>query len=281
MPLIEKSKTYFFSSSESLGAFERSALGSTFQVELDRPLRVPPSAINVSIECVAANIWRTTPNISHEYDNDVLQFNDTLFNFKTIIIPKGVYGIGGLNEEIERQMLDMGYPADTIVFGGNNSTQRATVTVAAGFQLVTDPGFSNIAPTLGFTDGLPKIAGYSVANEVAKLNRINEYLIHCNNLVQGGISINNKHDGILTEVQIDVLPGNLITYRPYIPYVIDGNHLKLGGIDHLEFRLTDEQDRLVDTNGETWSCSVMIKYMIDSEHLFHQGSVPSTNGMIF
>ena len=57
MSLITVENTYFFSSDPSVGAKNLSDDGSKFEVRLDKPLSVPPSSIDVSVECRSANIW--------------------------------------------------------------------------------------------------------------------------------------------------------------------------------------------------------------------------------
>ena len=74
MSLITVENTYFFSSDPSVGAKNLSDDGSKFEVRLDKPLAVPPSSIDVSVECRSANIWFTCPNISDELKNDRFYF---------------------------------------------------------------------------------------------------------------------------------------------------------------------------------------------------------------
>lgn len=291
--LIEKKKTSFFSSSTSLGASQRSADGSSFEVRLDSPIQVPPSAIDATIECVSANIWRTSPNISAAYKNNKLYFwhyepislSNTLV---TLTIPDGLYSIAGLDAMVRRLLKVTDIPlsvpttkftGNEIDFEGDQPTQRVYITMKPNITFSSGIGpFTpdNIALTLGFTADPPfgNAGGEYGAQQVATLNKTNAYVIHTN-LVHGGITVNNLHDNILTEIQLTSSPGDLLTYRPYIPYVIDGSHLKNGPVDLITFRLTNELGEPIDTNGEDWSFSIVIKYLIDANHVMSHGQVPS------
>jgi hypothetical protein len=285
MSLIQKSRTFFFSSNENIGALSyKSDNGSRFRVKLANTIQLPPSAINVSIECTGANIWRTSPNISAEYENNIFYFTDGLIP-RTIVIPDGAYGIDDLNATINRSLIPYNLDGE-VTFLGDRATQRVYVKHPTTVVIDTASGPNNISDTLGLSPSAPIVTsagtGYSFTTgiDAPKLNRINSYLIHCNDLVQHGISINNRSDGILTEVQLTALHGNEIAFRPYIPYVLDGNHLTQGnGVGELEFRLTDEQNREVDTFEDNWSLSIMIRYTIDTNHLMDKGHLPKTSHM--
>lgn len=293
--LIEKSKTHFFSSSPLLGAKQRSVDGSKFEVRLDTPIMVPPSAIDATIECVAANVWRTSPNISAVLGNNILYYNhfDGVLTslLQPLVIPDGLYSIDGLDTTISRLLQATPNPSNPAIyftgkeinFFGDKPTQRVFVELAPEFGLVGGPPSiltpNNLAQTLGF-DVSPAtgFGGTHGAQNIATLNKLNSYVIHTN-LVHGGIAVNNIHDNILTEIQLTAAPGDLLAYRPYIPYVIDGTHLKSGPIDLIEFRLTNELGEAVDTAGEDWSFSVVVKYKVDSRHIMMNGYVPTIHGM--
>jgi len=291
--LVETTRTFFFSSDENLGAVNKDLKGSRFQVRLNTPLSVPPTAIDVAIECIAANIWYVSPNIAEEYGNNRLHlvYYSTPLNLTpiTITIPDGLYGTDTLNAVVQRQIATFQIPDGTsnfvptsIALFENPATQRVVISLSnkLGFDAnpIPGPGKNNIAETLGFTNSFT--ASYTgetfEADEVAKFNRINSYLLHTD-LVQDGISINSQYDSILTEVQLNARPGDLLAYRPFIPYRVSGKHLKYGNKDFLTFYLTDEQNRPVDTFGENYSFTIIVKYKI-REHTSMLGiNVPHLN----
>ena len=210
---------------------------------------------------------------------------------QTIIIPKGLYGIDEINRHIQRELPkitinDVPLAKNAITLSGNVSTQKVIISLSNGtgytLSLDEDPTLiNNIAPTLGF-DNIGSIAyhssvgDYFVADSVAKLTRINSFFIH-SDLVLEGLSSNGTGNSILTEIQISESPGSLITYRPINPYKIDGSHLRYGSRSRLNFRLTDEQNRPVDTNSEKWSFSIVVAYTIDVDNLSSKGIKTSAN----
>jgi len=108
----------------------------------------------------------------------------------------------------------------------------------------------NVAFTLGFASqsgSAAKVSTYDgeyfEAENVARLTRINGYLLH-GDIVNQGLSLNNCYSTILTEIQLSVGPGKLLTYNPYNPYKLDGNHLKFGPKSLFTFYLTDEKNKI-------------------------------------
>ena len=148
--------------------------------------------------------------------------------------------------------------------------------MAQCLQLSTSDALpENVAKTLGFTtDILATFTGEGfLGDSIAQLNRINSFLIHTD-LVHDGLSINSSYDSILTDIQLTVSPGSLLTYRPYIPYRVTGKHLKYGTKDLITFRLTDEQNRHIDTFGEEWSLTIIIRYKIHDHTSMLQLNAP-------
>lgn len=294
--LIETEQTLFFSSNENLGAQNKDLNGSRFQVRLDRPVSIPPSAVDVSIECSSANIWYTSPNIAEEYGNNKLHlrfYQDPGFSISAdvvLTIPDGLYGGDTLNAVVQRLISNTVIPyliqpdpqeyfsPSSIRIYESPAEQKLVIELSKFLGINTDPlAENNVAYTLGFTtDVFGQFTGRGqkfVADEIAKLNRINSYLLH-SDIVQDGISINSSYDSILTEIQLDVGPGELITFRPYHPYKISGRHLKHGPRDLITFYLTDEQNRPIDTFGEDFSFTIVIKYKLREHSAMLNINVP-------
>lgn len=292
MTLVLKEDTHFFSSSTDLGAINKDNNGSRFSVSMRKPISVPKGAVDVKLECISANIWFTTPNIEDIYNNNhvYLFYDDGLGNTGTfdLEIPKGLYSISQLNTTIQTLLSQEQipgstnrFPCNSIVFSGNTATQRVTISLLQNLVFITDnndPLYpNNIAYTLGFDGPNPLVATFSgqtfTAQSVARLNRINSYLLH-SDIVKNGISVNSKQANILTEIQLDVQPGKLLTYRPYLPYKLDGNHLIESDRDLLTFWLTNEKNEYVDTNGEDFSFSLIVSYKINTDHIMTRGRNP-------
>lgn len=295
MSLIEKEISMFFSNDEAKDANQKQGEPSRFTVFLDKsPITVPESAVDVSIECLSANVWFTSPNISSAYKNDKLwlkyEHAGKSVEF-SLDIPKGLYSITTLNATIQRMLYHLVVPggvdsngivvtteggvnyftSNCVCLKANVATQKTIIQLGKGLSLLTDTAkANNIAPTLGFTHDPVKViagtrnTGYAYeADSTAKMNKVNQYLLH-GSIVQKGIAYNNRYNSILAEIQVDRPPGSLITYRPIIPYRVDGKHLTRSRADKVEFWLTNEDNEAIDLNGDFYSFSIVIRYKVPS-----------------
>lgn len=291
MTLVQKDLTYFFSSSEALGAQNKDNNGSRFQVKLDRSLSIPNNAVDVSMEVTSANIWFTSPNIDEDYNNNKLHLRyvdpNTLVSTDIVLtIPKGLYNPVSLNTTVEQLLCNTlipetatRFPCKTMIITADNATQKVMIHLTLNITILTDPALeNNIAYTLGFDGPDVGPAVYSgqvfTAPSIARFNKINSYLLH-SDIVKNGIQVNNTQANILTEIQLDVTPGKLITYRPFMPYKLDGAHLKYGSRDLLTFWLTNELNQYIDMNDENYSFAITITYKIDVEHIMTRGRIPN------
>lgn len=283
MSIIEIEKTYFFSSSVANGATNITNKGSSFEVALDGEMKVPPGALDCTIECRSANIWFIMPNISTAHKNNRLYFKydpSAMAGFTTlwdyIEIPDGLYSLSDLNTCV-RRLIGMKtmpntttrYNQNSITISSNSSTQRVIVQMSPGFILGVTTLENNICKTLGIDQPLNVVGilflhvnDYHEAENTANLTPINSFLLH-SDLVENGLRVNNGISNILTEIQLLSGPGTFLTYRPYLPYKLDGNHLKFSSRSHLKFYLTDQDQNPLDMFGESYSFSVVIKYKID------------------
>ena len=160
------------------------------------------------------------------------------------------------------------YSQSSITISANASTQRIIVEMDPGFILGVAPYKNNICKTFGITVEYPEGIEYLHANDyweaesIAQLTPINSFLIH-SDIIENGLRVNNGVANILTEIQLSGPPGSFLTYRPYLPYQLNGDHLKYGTRDTVRFYITDDKNRPLDMFGEAYSFSVIIKYKID------------------
>lgn len=264
MSWIQKEQTYFYNSGDALQAeVDPNSRGSRFRVHLNNPIKIPKTAQNVTIECVSANIWFTSPNITPDYKNTTLHIEVSGMPY-ALVVPTGLYNAFELESVFDTLLLNNGLDKSILTVKGVTSTQRVEFTLDATVKVFTDETThpNNVCTTLGFSLGAildGSVTTVNTADSVATLNKINSFLIS-SNLANKGIAINNRNDEILTEIQVDVLPGKLITYRPVKPFVISADHLKVSEMMDLEFRLTNEKGELIDTNSEAYSFALVIKY---------------------
>lgn len=253
------------SSNPDNGAEQVSPDGSSFEINLDDAITIPKGATSCALETQEVSIWNTAPNI-------LTGVNDKFyFEFETnpyiITVPQGLYDLRALNRTldslIENQLgiitegiisLNADIPTQKVSMRLRESTLQVDFTPADTFrdiigfnsQIVPDPN-----PTIGVENFL--------APNVASFNTISYFLLHAD-LVDKGFRINHRYDQVIAQVLIDVSPGSQILSRPTnIPSIpcwgLIGSFRR-----KIRFWLTDQDLNRVNTNGETFSCRIVIKY---------------------
>jgi hypothetical protein len=276
---IDHEDSYFFSSNDdpaTLGpAIFKDLNGSRFQVRMEPPISVPRDARAVTIGCISANILHVTPNIAAEYGNNTMYVNydyddggPQTLNLVLVFVD-GNYTTDTLNSEAQRLLSSYDIPPTlaqkfspgALIISENTATQRVIITLANNLSVLTS-GSNNVMPTLGFTGG-DLVSTYNGQNfygdSTAQLNRVNSYLLH-GDLIQGGIPLNSQQDNIFAQVDVDVAAGGNINFRPFNPLKVSGTHLQYGDKDLLTFYMTDEKNRPVNTLGENFTFTMVIKY---------------------
>ena len=77
----------------------RSADGSSFEIQFIRPLFLPPNAYNSKLEVIQANIWNKSPNISETLGNNTFTLKNDGGTF-SIILDDGLYDLESLYDNI-------------------------------------------------------------------------------------------------------------------------------------------------------------------------------------
>ena len=275
--LLEKELSYIFSSDPANGAKNVSADGSSFSVQLNEPIMIPAEAISATLEVQSANIWWVVPNISEALGNNKLYLHSEYvptdrvlpgeYPDYTFTIPDGLYDLDTLSEAISRQYASMGLPANLITLTADDSTQKVVLTLN-----YIDPTWLDFTQAntfreiLGFDARLaptsPQITGYhELGDNIARFNTISSFLIN-SDIISNGIPVNSTSAGTIADVLIDVLPGSLINYTPVVTVKSNANELIGKAKNFFSFRLTDQTRNIVNTNGEYYNFTVIIKYYI-------------------
>ena len=269
--LISHDISMLVSSDPSAGATNISPDGSTFNIVLDEALSIPYNAINVTVEVEQSTVWWVIPNIITGI-NDKLFITcpntaDVLTNY-TVTITQGLYDLNSLNTSIQRELETQGAkidPEPVVSFSPDSATQRVSMRFAYVSTSVDFSQPQTFRIILGFDPIIYQnllVAPFSIlAPNIAAFNQVNYFLIH-SDLCNRGIRFNGTYNQTLSQVLIDVPPGSQIVYAPFNPAVV--NCQELAGIKRtrLKFWLTDDKDRLVNTNTEFWSARLTIKYLI-------------------
>ena len=235
---------------------------SSFQVKLEKPILIPREAKYCWLVCQSAEIWNTSPNILTGV-NDLFPISDGM-GALVITIPQGLYDISLLNAEINRQIVESGRPADSVVIIGNNATQKTIIQLKTigttvdftGAQTVRDIlGFNAVSFTSTVADELFD------AQNVANFNTIDFFILHTD-LVQHGVRINSKYSQAVAQVLIEAPTGNQIKHQPQNPEEIPAPELIGDRRDLINIWLTDDRDNRVDTAGENYSMRLVIYYLV-------------------
>ena len=269
MPNISK----VFNNNRLYFRYDPSIIGGATEININDvefgPGAVDPGAITVPtqppapppIDLVIVPIVAVVPSTGWDY----------------LELPDGLYSVNDLNTSLKRLIGYKRIPGtltrfstNSITISANPSTQHIVIEMDPGFILGTMQFENNICHTLGITKLDNDSTGvqythdndYWEADSTAGLTPINSFLLH-SDLIENGLGVNNGVANILTEIQLSGPPGSFLTYRPYLPYRLDGNHLKFSNRDTVKFYLTDDQNRPLDMFGEAYSFSIVVRYSID------------------
>lgn len=272
--ILQKNVSFIFNSDPAAGAQNVSADGSSFQVTLNSPLKIPKDAINVQMGLIQSSIWNTSPNIAASFNNNNFTFTTSVAPAGThsITIPDGLYSVQALNSYLSSQFVNLGYPANLITIGGNDSTGQSTATFLTNGDSINFTVPTSVAPLLGFNAAVitAPSANYTFfSNNPATFNRVNSYIIY-SNIVANGIQVNSNPTGVIGTVPINVQPGSQINYSPQNVVWFSPDELIGASKGNLTFQLLDQNLRPTPTGGNTWSITLLIQYSV----LLSSGTMP-------
>jgi len=260
--LVDREIALILDSNPATGAINRSEDGSSFEIQFEEPLLIPPNAINPTLDVEESAIWYSTPNIIStgvEQNNafDITELTGpAIYNF---FLPQGLYSIISIQDTMNA-LVKPTTGGDIFQITLNDATGKVEIFITnSNFSLTFPPVFS-IGPILGFlpnTTLQPLVI--NVGPTIPAINAVNFYLVQCN-LVQDGIRFNNKYNGIIETVLIDVAPRELIINRPFNPPTIPID--ELCGNPRSKIRVQLLTDKLVpaETDGEFFYVRLSLRW---------------------
>lgn len=206
------------------------------------------------------NLSSTTDSFSRIISNPVDTYD--------VVIPTGLYDVSGLNNAIQTGLENLGArtaPYPLLSVSGDDSTNR--VVMRFNYTNVSCEFKSNSPyAIMGFlnntTYGVYPTAPINImADNVAAFNQINYFMIH-SDLTNEGIRFNNTYNQAISQVLIDVAPGQQIVSTPFNPPKLSVDFLAGTRKQTIRMWLTDDQNRRVNTNTEFWSARIRITYLL-------------------
>lgn len=251
------------SSSTTNGATQVSSGRNEFSIQMGtQPIKIPKSAKKIRLSAKSAGIWNTVLNI--DATNNTFKIKDGGVT-TTVTVDPGNYSVSGLQSSIDNALVAAGRASGLFNFDTDTATSKIVLrlniagvqvdfTVALGMRTIL--GFnSELVPSGGVTIGLYR----QTAENIAQFNAYNSFLIHCS-LVSNGIMLNGSSSDIIMQVPINVNPGSLINFIPVNPIILSVDYLAGGNpISRATFRLTDEFNNDINTNGEDWFVLIVIE----------------------
>ena len=189
-----------------------------------------------------------------------------IFDF-VITIPQGLYDLSGLNQAIARELEMAGAqisPEPLISLSADDATQKVEMRFNYANTTVDFTQSNTFREILGFNSAVYPLVETTpatiLAPNLASFNQINYFLIH-SDLVNSGIRFNNSYNQTISQVLITSPPGSQIVSTPFNPAKVNADELAGALRTNMRFWLTDDKNRLVNTNGETWGCRILITYL--------------------
>jgi len=264
MPLLEI-PLIFDSSQASLKTDD----GSQFTVNLEEPLKIPIGALEAYIQVYGCTVWNNIYNVNTGVNNliYVAYFDGlTLWN-EIITLEAGLYDVDHLNAALKRELNNnANLPSDLFTIVPDTASNKAVIQFNySGTQLDFTQALT-IRGILGFDSRLVPLAQttgveYVLGDTVANFNNI-EYFTIGSDLIHRGIRINDRFNQTLVKVPIDADPGSQINYQPFSPQKIPCNELIGTEKKEITLWLTNNLLQRVDTNGEAFSITMSIHYVV-------------------
>lgn len=208
---------------------------------------------------VSLETYNSIPNITSKNDKFLYSI-DNGTSWKTITLEKDAYEIAEINNEIQRQMIvNNDYDKEINSFYINISHSRLSTVVE-----ITNPNYKvnfNVENSIGSTLGFEKEIlsfGYNKSSKNVDIMKINSILINVDFIY--GSYVKGDRSQAIHSFFPNVGPGYKIRERPQpelIFYPVSSHY-----INHVRVWLTDQDNKLIDLQGERVSIKIVIRKAI-------------------
>ena len=212
---------------------------SDFEVNYTVPLEFSSGS---EVALIGCNLWYSWHNISPKYYTNKLKFFDGSI-WKTIIFPEGSYDFDDIQDYIKDYFKTEDPP---IQIYANTVTLRTILLLHPGYKVdLTKNGSGELYKMFGFK---PKeiYEPKSESKHKADITRgVDRVLIHCS--IVGGSYENTYESDVIYSFVPNASPGSILDIQPFHPIYLP---LKDDVIRKIRMRITDQNDRPIDLNGQ-------------------------------
>ena len=266
----------FFLSSENA---KRNVKGNQFTVAIDPPVQIPRTVENTRVSVLEASVVHSMKNIDANNKTVILKVNNTEHKVE---LNEGLYAnidelAQGLVESfIGENFIGQNQPLKNVGVDGirkkfldivvNQVTNRVSFAVpnADWVVEVTDNRMDGFNKLLGFDGSELAVTSSSgvktyTASGIARLDKVNSLALACPGLATGAHINGNAGASVLCRFPVDLPRNDVIQYLPINP-VKSSYPLQGTTITQLNIELLDQNGGAVDTQGESYSLTLLIEY---------------------
>jgi len=215
------------------------------------------------VALITANLWYSWHNIDADFSNNTLRYYNGS-TWKNVTIPDGIYDISAINDYLHQEMKANGDSTTNaagedifdIEIVPNFNTLRCKVEISNSYQL--DLSVSSLNSLLGFASKIVT-ATEEGTNGVDITRGVNSLVIHCS-IVTGSYENSTGSDVLYTFVPRSS-PGSNIEVSPNYPIYLPLSESRQ--IMSINMRITDQQGRLINFNGENVTYVIHIREASD------------------
>lgn len=265
--MIPSEQSLLVSSDPLNGARNISADGSSFEIQLSPELHIPAEAKGITVAMETAQVWWTVSNVDSTNNKFYITAPDAndVSTAYTVTIPNGLYNLSALNTAILRELSNQGAKSGVVSLSPDEATQRVNIRINTLLTSIDFTQANTVRFLLGFDavvlGAFATVPVETLASNVAQFDTIQYFQIHTD-LISNGIRTNNAYTQTIGNVLIDRAPGRNLISTPFNPARIASNELADAKRTTIRFWLTDQRNKLVNTNSEYWSARIVIRYLI-------------------
>jgi len=254
------------------GSINLNSTGNSFSIQFNPPIQIPKEAFNIRAYLRSANIWYSFININSA-NNKIFFTDDTADQDKyEITLQNGLYSLDLLNSAIQREVQNLitansySFPPTLINLIADTASQEVVVNISvSGYQVNWLAGSPYDLLGITLNRRMPAGSTLTTGSEFFYADAVANFSNLTNLTLQTSITNSYNYQGrpsaIIDVIPIDVSPNTLITYRPAPDFTfVDCPSLQGANISQLSFKLTNQNQEDVDTNGEYYNLAMTIEY---------------------